>query len=207
MYRRFFVHGIAALMLCLSSVAQARTVPTVGTLNITGAVRVTPTSLDFLPPVGAPVGSIQVGPTGTGIFVLALGTLGQIRDIPYGAGGAQSGFLTLSALPGMTFDLTALEAGVFRSTKCNSNRPAAGQTCTPEGTALNLLNTSDHSCSASISVRGNFRNSLGEESPYAGVISFQFADRNFQQLLAAFPAGDFPETTFSASFAPTEPPQ
>ena len=109
MFRRFFfLQGLAALLLCLSSAAQARAVTTEGTLNITGAVSVTPTSLD--------------------------------------------------------------------------------------------------SCSVSVSLRGNFRNSLGEETPYAGVITFQFADRNFQQLRAGFAAGDFPTTTFSASFSPAEQP-
>ena len=207
MFRRFFLQGLVALLLCISSAAQTLAVPTEGTLNITGAVSVTPTSLDFLPPLGGGVGFVEVGPTGTGVFAAALGTSGQILDTPYASGAAQPGFLTLTALPGMTFDLTAPEAGVFKSTKCGVSRPAAGQTCTPGGTALSLVNTSDHSCSASISLRGHFRNSSGEETPYAGVITFQFADRNFQQLLAGFAAGDFPTTTFSASFAPAKPPQ
>jgi hypothetical protein len=206
MHRRFFLRGLAALILCLSPAAQARAVSTSGTLNVTGAVRVTPTSFDFLPPLGAGVGVVEVGPGSTGVFAAALGASGQILDIPYAAGTAQSGFLTLAAFPGMTFDLTALEAGVFKSTRCAAGRPAAGQTCTPEGTALSLVNTSDHSCSASIGLRGNFRSVTGEETPYAGVITFQFADRNFQQLLAGFAAGDFPTTTFSASFAPAEQP-
>ena len=207
MYRRFFVYGLAALLLCFSSPARARTVSTFGTLDVTGAVRVTPTSLDFIWPLGSGVGSVQVGPSSTGLFLAASGLSGQILDIPYAAGTAQAGFLTFPALPGTTFDVTELEAGGFRSTKCGASRPAAGQTCTPTGTALNLLNTTDHSSSVSISVRGNFRDSFGEESPYTGVITFQFADRNFQQLLAGFAAGDFPMTTFSASFSPTEPPQ
>ena len=207
MYRRFFLHGLAALFLCLSSAAQARAVPTEGTLNITGSVRVTPTSLDFLPPLGGGVGFVEVGAGSTGVFAAApLGTQGTILDIPYAAGAAQPGFLTLALFPGMTFDLTALDAGLFKSARCGASRPAAGQTCTPAGTALSMVNTSDHSCSVSVSLRGNFRSVTGEESPYAGVITFQFADRNFQQLLAGFPAGDFPTTTFSASFAPAEQP-
>lgn len=208
MYRRFFVHGLAALLLCFSTTARARAIPTFGTLDVTGAVRVTPTSLDFVLPLGGGFGLVEVGPTGTGLFAAApVGSTGQILDLPYAAGAAQSGFLTLAAYPGMVFDLTALEPGVFKGAKCDANRAAAGQICTPAGTALSLLNTSDHSCSVAIRLRGNFRNSLGEESPYAGVITFQLADRSFQQLLAGFAAGDFPMTTFSASFAPTEPPQ
>jgi hypothetical protein len=203
MFRRFFLQGIAALLLCLSMGAQARAVPVVGTLDVTGAVRVTPTSLDFLPPVGGGGGVVNVGPTSTGLFAPISGTQGQVLDIPYAAGSAQPGFLTAGA----AFDLTALEAGAFKSTKCAASRPAAGQTCTPEGTALSLVNTTDHSCSVSVSLRGNFRISSGEETPYAGVITFQFADRNFQQLLAGFAAGDFPVTTFSASFAPAGQPQ
>jgi hypothetical protein len=204
MNRRYFVHGLAVVLLCLSSDARARTIPTFGTLDVTGAVRVTPTSLDFIWPLESGVGTFEVGPTGTGFFAAAGGTNGQILDIPYTAGSAQPGFLTFIYFPGTTFDLTALEPGVFRSTKCGASRPASGQTCTPAGTALSLLNTSDHSCSVSIGLRGNFRNSLGEESPYVGLITFQLADRNYQQLLAGFAAGDFPMTTFSGSFAPTD---
>lgn len=202
MFRRIFLQSLVALFLCVCSTAQAQAVATQGTLNITGAVRVTPQSLDFVLPLEFGVGTVQVGPTGTGIFVIASGTLGQITDIPYAAGATQPGFLTLVALPDLTFDLTQLEGGAFKSTKCSANRPAAGQTCTPAGSALSLVNTSDHSCSVSISLRGNFRTVTGDETPYAGVITFQFADRNFQQLLAGFAAGDFPTTTFSASFAP-----
>lgn len=206
--RFFFLQSLAALLLCLCSAAQVGAFPIEGTLNITGAVSVTPTSLDFQPPLGPSPGTVTVGYGSTGVFAAAPpGTQGVILDIPYTAGAtAQPGFLTIALFPGTTFDLTALEAGFFKSTKCGASRPAAGQTCTPEGTALNLLNTSDHSCSVSISLRGNFRNSLGEEAPYVGVITFQFADRNFQQFLAGFPAGDFPTTTFSASFAPVEQP-
>ena len=206
MFRRIYLQGLAALFLCVCSTAQGQAIATQGTLNITGAVSVTPQSLDFIPPLGSGVGTVQVGSTGTGIFATALGTSGQILDIPYAPGATQPGFLTLAAVPGMTFDLTMLEAGAFKSTKCSSNRPAAGQTCTPAGSALSLVNTSDHSCSVSISLSGNFRNATGDESPYVGVITFQFADRNFQQLLAGFAAGDFPVTTFSASFAPAEQP-
>ena len=206
MFRRFFLYGVAALLLCLSPAAQARAVPPSGTLDITGSVRVTPTSLDFLPPLGGGAGSVIVGPTGTGFFAGASNTSGQILDIPYAAGGAQPGFLTLAAFPGLVFDLTSFEAGAFKSTRCGASRPAAGQTCTPAGTALSLVNTSDHSCAVFISLRGDFRSVTGEVTPYAGVITFQFADRNFQQLLAGFAAGDFPVTTFSASFAPAEQP-
>ena len=206
MFRRFFLQGLAALLLGLSSAAQARAVPIDGTLNVTGVVRVTPTSLDFRQVLGPVLGTVTVGPGSTGTFAGASGTQGQILNIPYAAGTAQPGFLTLAAFPGLVFDLTELDAGVFKSTRCGASRPAAGQTCTPEGTALSLVNTSDHSCTASIGLRGNFRSVTGEETPYAGVITFQFADRSFQQLLAGFPAGDFPLTTFSASFAPAEQP-
>jgi hypothetical protein len=206
MFRRIFLQSLVALFLCVCSTAHAQTVATQGTLDITGSVRVTPTSLDFILPFELGVGVIQVGPTGTSIFAIASGTPGQILDIPYAAGTTQPGLFTLVALPDLTFDLTELEAGAFKSTKCWASRPAAGQTCTPAGSALSLVNTSDHSCSVSISLRGNFRNATGGQSLYAGVITFQFADRNFQQLLAGFPAGDFPTTTFSASFAPAEQP-
>jgi hypothetical protein len=147
------------------------------------------------------------GDGGTGVFAAAApGTTGLILDTPYAAGTEQPGFLTLALFPGTAFDLTSLEAGLFKSTRCGASRPAAGQTCTPAGTALSLVNTSGHSCSVSVSLRGIFRSATGEETPYAGVITFQFADRNFQQLLAGFAAGDFPTTTFSASFAPAEQP-
>ena len=210
MFRRFFLQGLAALLLCLFSAAQARAVAIEGTLNITGAVRVTPTSLDFQPPLGSSPGTVTVGHGSTGVFAAAPpGTQGFILDTPYMAGAAataQPGFLTLALFPGMAFDLMSLDAGLFKATRCGASRPAAGQTCTPAGTALSLVNTTDHSCSVSVSLRGNFRSVTGEETPYAGVITFQFADRNFQQLLAGFAAGDFPTTTFSASFAPAEQP-
>ena len=205
MFRKIFLQGLVVLLLCLCSNAQAQSVALQGNLNLTGAVRITPTSLEFPPTAWSPVGVVNVGAGSTGVFapLAALATQGFILNIPYTAGAAQPGFLSA----GFVFDLTALQAGVFKSAKCEAGKPAAGQICTPEGTALSLVNTTDHSCSVSISLRGNFRNSSGEQTPYVGVITFQFADRNFQQLLAGFPAGDFPTTTFSASFAPAELPQ
>jgi hypothetical protein len=209
MFRRFFfLRGLAALILCLSPAAPARAVPPSGTLNITGSVRVTPTSLDFLPPLGEGVGFFEVGAGSTGVFApLSPGTQGVLLDTSYAAGTAKPYFLSVSGII-LSFDLTSLDPGIFKSTRCDAGRPAAGQTCTPAGTALSLVNTSDHSCSATVSLRGILRSATGEEeTPYAGVITFQFVDRNFQQLLAGFAAGDFPETTFSASFAPAEQPQ
>ena len=70
-----------------------------------------------------------------------------------------------------------------------------------------MVNTTDHGCSVSVGLRGNFRSSSGEEAPYVGAITFQFADRNFQQLLAEVAAGgSSPTTTFSASFSPAGQP-
>jgi hypothetical protein len=204
MYRRFFLHGLAVLLLCLFSVEHARAIPAVGTLNITGTVSVTPTLLDFQPPPGTSVGTVVSGYGNTGSFAAAVpsGTSGLIMDIPYTAGVARESFLTIG---GFAFDLTSLEAGAFRPARCSASRPAAGQTCTPEGTALTLVNTTDHSCSVSLNLRGTFRGSLGEETPYVGVITFQYADRNLQQLVADLAAGgSLPPTAFSAHFAPAE---
>jgi hypothetical protein len=68
MFRRFFLQGLAALLLCLSSDAQARAAATEGTLDINGAVSVTapaPTPAARPRPADDPRPTAQFGYTET----------------------------------------------------------------------------------------------------------------------------------------------
>lgn len=85
-----------------------------------------------------------------------------IRDVP--------GFLTFSALPYIRFDLTGVQPGIFDASDCFAS-PAAGQTCTPLNTALNLTNLR-HGSTISFSLEGEIVDTRdGSSTPYAGYFS------------------------------------
>jgi PEP-CTERM motif len=91
--------------------ATAQAVPIVGTLDLTGAVRVTPTSIDWLPQ-GLGFGLARVEPTSNGYFAPLGNTLAREMDlvnVPVGVqlGTGIPGFETFpdSPLPGLNFIL------------------------------------------------------------------------------------------------------
>lgn len=93
--------------------ATAQAVPIVGTLDLTGAVRVTANGIDWLPPFGEGFGLAVVQPTSTGYFEPLAGEFAVEMDligVPVGVqlGTGISGFETFlpdSPLPGLNFIL------------------------------------------------------------------------------------------------------
>ena len=94
--------------------ATAQAVPIVGTLDLTGSVRVTATSIDWLPE-GLGIGVAQVQPTTDGYFLPLIGSQAQELDLiglPVGVqlGPGIPGFETFpdSPLPGLNFILDVI---------------------------------------------------------------------------------------------------
>lgn len=203
-----------ALFLCLLTASflalgagEARADPVTGILQIGGAVNVTGTALDFLPPTGPPSGLFTVTLGSTGTFVPLTNTTGAILDVT-GTPGATSvpGFLTFAANPTIRFNLTFINPGIFSSAGCFA-APAPGQTCTPPGSIYNLVNTTATSSTASANVLGIFVNTAtGETTPYQGVFTTQFSNMNYQQVLATISAGGTISASYSANFSPTGAP-
>jgi MYXO-CTERM domain-containing protein len=194
----------------LLSMGTAMAAPIVGTLNFTGAVRVTDTLIDYLPPEGAPDGDLFVlGPlVQEGSFVAIANTTGDILDLDrtlYPVGPVDvPGFLTLAG--NIRFDLTQILPGTFGQAQCAAP-PAAGQTCTPpelSGLGVSPFNLSNQTASSSIAafeVRGIFVNTLtGEETPGSGVFSTQFSTKSFQQVLQELQTEGQVQASYSAEF-------
>ncbi len=112
--------------------ATAQAVPIVGTLDLTGAVRVTQTTIDFLPS-GTGVGFAQVQPTSTGYFQILGGTIAQEMDLVGLPVGVQlngtvglPGFETFpnSPLPGLNFILDMIvscgQASLHPADQCDA---------------------------------------------------------------------------------------
>ena len=91
--------------------ATAQAVPIVGTLDLTGAVRVTATSIDWMPPVDGGFGFAIVQPTSNGYFAPLGNTLARELDLVNVPVGVQLGgipdFETFpdTPLPGLNFIL------------------------------------------------------------------------------------------------------
>jgi hypothetical protein len=195
--------GLFAVACLAIGQAQAGATPVTGILNIAGAVSVSSSTIDFAPPGGG-LGTFDITFGSTGTFAPLIGTMGSIRDLPNAPGATNLlGFLTFAANPTIRFDLTSIDAGVFSSALCGAPA-AAGQTCTPPGSLFNLSNTSATSSAVSATVRGVFVNmATGETSPYIGVFTTQFANMNYQQLLATTASGGSVTASYSGNFALT----
>ena len=114
--------------------ATAQAVPIVGSIDLTGAVRITPTSIDWLP-AGGGVGFAVVD-TATDYFVPLIGDIGQELDldgVPVGVslGDGLSGFQTFpfGAMPGLNFVLDMIvsceQASIDPATQCDAGLDSA----------------------------------------------------------------------------------
>jgi len=74
------------------------------------------------------------------------------------------------------------------------------------GTAFNFLNTTANSSSVTITVRGNFRNVTPDLTPYAGVVTFQFAGQSLQEVLGVISRRRLNHDDVRGEFRPAEPP-
>ena len=141
--------------------------------------------------------------TGQGTFAGLAPSGGFIRDIvdvPVGDPTTYNNFITVDALPGLTFTLTRLEEGAFPSTQCTALPPAGGQVCTPPDSPFNLANTSSSSFFVSFRVRGFVTNQLGEVSNFTGDFSSPRTDIPFQIALLQVEDEGFYRAPWSADF-------
>jgi hypothetical protein len=196
----------------LGAAPEARALPLSGTLNITGAVAFTASTVDFLP-AGGGTGVFAIDPfTQQGSFVALGGTTGAIGDLdallhPTGVPFNFPLWLTFAADPTISFALQFLDVGVYGAVDCGA-APAAGQTCTPSpGSPFNLANVTASSSTVSFAVAGQAVGSLGELTPFTGVFTSQFAGLSLQDVVAAVTASGTVQSSFSASFVLGEVPE
>jgi hypothetical protein len=146
---------LAGLVALLASVSLAT--PITGDLRVSGQATVSLSALNFLcePLSGlvcneATQGNLFIGNGQTGNFTAVANSYGWIRDLnqaqqPIGMpfpGGPLLDFITFALRPDYHIDLTGIAPGDFSAAACGA-APAGGQTCTPPGSAFNLINATD----------------------------------------------------------------
>src|SRR5664279_3166748 len=188
----------------LPTVAMAS--PVNGTLQLGGTLAVATASISFCPnsvPCSAAPGNWNAPGTGTGDLANPYandpngGLITNLNSVNAPVGTVLPGngllFLTFSpsaALPApdIEFFLTTLLAGVGGTAACGA-APAPGQTCSPSGSALSLVNGAGSTSSATINIQGNARRvSTGEFDSLQMAFSSQF-NFPFQTLLSVLGAG------------------
>lgn len=211
MIKNTLVVALLALPLVAPAPARASEIIT-GVLNTTGTALISLGTIGFLEnsfTINSPGGAQQGG------FTALAGTTGTISDItnpPDGTGPVNKPlFMTFAFSPHISFYLTFLAPGINGAAGCATTPAAAGQICTPNlpnQSPYNLQNTSATSSTASFSVSGvEVDDTTGEIAPFVGIFSTQFANLNYQQVLAAVLAGGTVTTSFSAQFAVTAVPE
>ncbi|WP_028999885.1 PEP-CTERM sorting domain-containing protein [Azohydromonas australica] len=140
-------------------------------------------------------------------FPVPTGSTGEVKDISLATPGRVNvpGFLTFNAAPFARFDLTGIQAGIFDSSACGAIA-AAGQTCTPAGSAVNFVNVpfgpTTLGSTMTFSVTGYMTDTRdGSRTPYAGHFAAVFP-LEYQGFLGRPDAGG---ATFSAVFAQPVP--
>jgi len=173
-----------------------------GSFGGSGWATVSFSNLNFCPNGSTPNGANQAGACtpgignvslggGAGSFTGVTGNLNQILSLnsvsePVGATVSVPGWMTFIpsvGAPPISLTLTSVLAGSFSSLACGS-APAAGQTCTPPGSAFNLQNQTISSSSATFDIIGNAVDGAGGSSPFLAIFSSQF-NVPYQSLLAA----------------------
>ncbi len=185
MNKALFQALAVATLAILPATAQAD--PIVGTLDLTGAVRVTQTSIDFLP-TGTGTGFAQVQPTSNGYFQDLGGFIAQAMDLINLPVGVQlngtvglPGFETFpnSPLPGLNFILDIIlsceQASLNPADECDAglNSPFRFDQDTL-GTTV-ILNFQGRVVDA---------NNPGEESTFDAKFDATFTGLTPQQILA-----------------------
>lgn len=204
----------SALLLPGTAVAA----PIVGSFNGTGWATVSFTNLNFCPngqepnganagnACGSGVGNVDLG-GGSGAFLGVNGDLHTIDSLnsgiaPVGVNVNIPGWLEFNpaqGAPPISLTLIQVQPGTFSAAQCAA-APAAGQTCTPPGSAFNLSNQSATSSIASFQVIGNAVNGqAGDTQPFVAVFSSQF-NVPYQALLAAL-ATNNNTGTYSSSYS------
>jgi len=204
--------GILTLMACGLPLAVVAT-PITGSFGGNGWATVSFTNLNFCPTGSTPNGGNVVGACtpgtgvialsgGAGSFAAVTGTVNQIKSIsqanqpvgtPIGPGLPLANFLVFTPEavppggPQISITLTQVLAGTFSGgASCDPfGVVAAGQTCTPSGSAFNLQNQTLTTSSATFTMLGTAVDGVaGDASPIQIVFSGQFTVP-YQQLLQA----------------------
>jgi hypothetical protein len=181
-----------------------------GVLNFTGTAQLTssvaqPGSISFVNNafnINAPASTQQGG------FMALEGTTGTIQNITNPPDPTDvpltEPFMTFSAAPNITIELTLLEAGIDGVTGCENPTAAPGQICTPappvtpNQSPFNLQNTSTTSSTASFNILGIEMDSLTHTSiGVTGSFTETSTTMSYQAILALIEGGG----TFTTGFA------
>jgi hypothetical protein len=143
-----------------------------------------------------------VGPFSSGSFAGLGGTQGTAKDLlfasqPVGVPISLTNFLTLAARPDISLELSFIFAGVGGTAACGAV-PAAGQTCTPFGSALDLVNLAGGTSVASFVVDAIGRDAGPGQTLMDGTFTFPLTVP-YQVFLAQLSQGNV-AGSFSASF-------
>ena len=173
-----------------------------GSFGGQGFATVSFTNLNFCPTGQTPNGANQSNACtagtgnitlagGAGTFSAVAGSLNLITSLnsagqPIGTTVSLPNWLVFNppvGSPPVSLTLTSVLAGSFSSAQCGL-AAAAGQTCTPTGSAFNLVNQTASTSSATFQINGNAVDGAGGSSPYNIIFSSQFTVP-YQTLLAA----------------------
>ncbi len=195
--------------------------PVTGTLNLTGSVSVTQTSISFLP-AGIPgYGVFNVVIPGTGTFGPLVGSTGDIHNLDqvnepggtnltllYPPDGLDNFIFFNSPLgAGIDLTLTIVQKGIYTSAACGAVA-AVGQNCTPNignppFSIYNLSNIDNGaggiSSTASFIVNGIAISPQGDKSNYQGTFSTQFTNQSYQDVLQELATQGTVQASFSAN--------
>ncbi len=182
-----------------------------GQFSIRGSVIITATSTDFHP-AGTGTGTFLVEALAppSGSFAVLGNTTGLVADFtmataPVGAPFTLNNFIVFAAAPTLQLHLTFINPGVFSSAQCGL-AAAAGQTCTPAGSAFNLVNTTATSSVLSFTMAGTATDGTLPTSTFQGTLTTQFTGMSFQQVLATLAGGGSVSGAYSADFLASVPP-
>jgi hypothetical protein len=187
----------AILSVALAAPAQAALIE--GDLDLAGSVRVTLTTLDWLP-VGGGTGLVEVQGTSTGYFVPLIGFDATELDLfapalppgPEGTFAPLPGFETFAGtpLPGLNFTLTYVD-------------PCFIGCAFGFAPQLSIIyNPISNTTTVQLNMGGTVVDPIGapgEFSTWSGTWTAQFEDRTPASLLAEVIAEGFIDTSFSAS--------
>jgi hypothetical protein len=201
LHRRIARGFAVAVVLLLSQSALA--IP-IGQFDLVGTVRFDADDIDWSP-AGGGTGSATVIAPVSGAFVGLATTTATAKDLssaqPVGVPFLLADFLTFTAAPTLALDLTYIEPGQFSSTLCGEPA-AAGQICTPPGSAFNFVNLPSGSGLSSIVsfvVSGTATDGVSD-GPFTAVYTAQFVGLSYQSVLATLSGGGSLTTSYSGSF-------
>jgi hypothetical protein len=146
----------------------------------------------------------------SGVFAPLGGTAAAVSDLNFsavsvGVPTSVPNFVTFAADPTRTITLNTVSAGSFSALAC-FGAPAAGQSCTPAGSAYSFLNQTADSSSMSVSINGTLVDSAtGGQTPITGTLTTQFADMSYQEVLAVLSGGGSLLGSYSTEFATVTP--